>query len=700
MDFDASLTQTIEDSFTQYAGAVIQSRALVDVRDCVKPSARQIYWCLYTDKFTSDKPFKKTLKAVGSSMRVYIHGDASCEGIIMRSGQPFSLRYPLVEVEGSYGNQTETGNWAASRYTSSRLSPLANYLIDETDKYTIDEWADNYDDTEQYPRVLSSLGFYNIVNGSFGIAVGLASSIPQFNLKEVNDAMIALLKDPDIDEDKIICLPDFATGGTIINKDEVVESLKKGTGKAAIIQAKIDYDEKDNCLVVSELPYGVYTNTICTELEKLAEKNDNFPIVRINDLTGEQVCIKLYLNKVSKPQDIIEYLYQNTSLQSSYSINLTMLQEGRFPQVYRWKDALIEHLRHESNVYTKMYQHLIAIYTDKLYTFAALIKAVQRIDEVVSIIKKASSTKEANKALQERLQIEEKYAKAILDMRLARLTKLELESLIDERDKIFAEKQHIANILSDKDLFIAEMVKRFQEVSKKFGDNRRTQVIQKEIVAPQKTKKEKVAEPVVVCYTENGYIKSVPAAKYRKVDGNLGCIETTTDGYIQIYNTTKVYRLKVSSIKQCLASEKGTALGIILGTGLTHIRMIAANGEDKDVIAVSKSGRIKKFNTSLFNGTTQNIRGQEYFPKNETMFIESSQDKYVTFVTNNNKTLSCDTSVLKCGGKASTGRVGIKLDDEDVVIKAIFRDVKPSVVSTFGTKGKKNIIDNKIKINI
>ena len=690
MDFNVSLTQTIEDSFTQYAGAVIQSRALVDVRDCVKPSARQIYWCLYTDKFTSDKPFKKTLKAVGSSMRVYIHGDASCEGIIMRSGQPFSLRYPLIEVEGSYGNQTETGNWAASRYTSSRLSPLANYLIDETDKYTIDEWADNYDDTEQYPRVLSSLGFYNIVNGSFGIAVGLASSIPQFNLKEVNDAMIALLKDPNIDENKIICLPDFATGGTIINKNEVVESLKKGTGKAAIIQAKIDYDEKDNCLVVSELPYGVYTNTICTELEKLAEKDDNFPIVRINDLTGEQVCIKLYLNKVSNPQNIIEYLYQNTSLQNSYSINLTMLREGRFPQVYRWKDALIEHLRHESNVYTKMYQHLIAIYTDKLYIFAALIKAVQRIDEVVNIIRKAFSTKEANKALQELLQIEEKYAKAILDMRLARLTKLELESLIDERDKIFAEKQRIANILNDKDLFIEEMVKRFQEVNKKFGDNRRTRVIQKEIVTSQKTKKEKVAEPVIVCYTNNGYIKSIPAAKYRKVEGNLGCIETTTDGYIQIYNTQKVYRLKVDTIKQCLASEKGTALGTILGTGLTHIRMIAASGEDKDVIALSKSGRIKKFNTSLFNGTTQNIKGQDYFPKNDILFVFQPTEKYLSLISVNGNNLCCKIDDLKNSGKASTGRIGIKLNQEDSLFAYKQEKTPTSFLATIGTKGKKD----------
>lgn len=689
MDFNTSLTQTIEDSFTQYAGAVIQSRALVDVRDCVKPSARQIYWCLYTDKFTSDKPFKKTLKAVGSSMRVYIHGDASCEGIIMRSGQPFSLRYPLVEVEGSYGNQTETGNWAASRYTSSRLSPLANYLIDETDKYTIDEWAYNYDDTEQYPRVLSSLGFYNIVNGSFGIAVGLASSIPQFNLKEVNDAMIALLKDPDIDEDKIICLPDFATGGTIINKDEVVESLKKGTGKAAIIQAKIDYDVKDNCLVVSELPYGVYTNTICTELEKLAEKDDNFPIVRINDLTGERVCIKLYLSKVSKPQDIIEYLYQNTSLQSSYSINLTMLREGRFPQVYCWKDALIEHLRHEEEVYIRCYEHEQEELYHKIKILNALRLAAKNIDVVIENIKSAESSQEANSNLQKILQIDEEQSKAILDMKLSRLSKLEIDDIEQKLNKNMDRLAEVKDILSNKDRLYSVMINRFNEVSKQFGDSRRTRVIQKEIVAPQKTKKEKAVESVVVCYTDNGYIKSIPAAKYRPANGNLGCIEITTDGYIQIYNTTKVYRLKVSSIKQCLASEKGTALGTILGTGLTHIRMIAANGEDKDVIAVSKSGRIKKFNTSLFNGITQNIRGQEYFPKNETMFIESSQDKYVTFVTNNNKTLSCDTSVLKCGGKTSTGRVGIKLDDEDVVIKAIFRDVKPSVVSTFGTKGKK-----------
>lgn len=165
----SNLTPIISDSFVQYAGAVLQSRALVDARDCLKPSARQIFYCLYTDGFIHSKPFKKTLKAIGSAMRVYIHGDSSCEGVIMRAGQPFAMRYPLIEVEGSYGNLMESGNWAAPRYTASRLSALAEYLFTDIKKDTLDEWRINYDDTEYYPSVLTSKGFFNIVNGSYGM---------------------------------------------------------------------------------------------------------------------------------------------------------------------------------------------------------------------------------------------------------------------------------------------------------------------------------------------------------------------------------------------------------------------------------------------------------------------------------------------------------------------------------------------------
>lgn len=694
MDYQTSLEETINESFSQYAGAVIQSRALVDARDCVKPSARQIYHCLYTDGFTADKPFKKTLKAIGSAMRVYIHGDSSCEGIIMRSGQPFSLRYPLIEVEGSYGNLTESGNWAASRYTSARLSPLANYLLQDTDHYSIDEWIDNYDDTEQYPRVLSSLGFYNIVNGSFGIAVGLASSIPQFNLVEVNDALIKLLSTSDatkVKDEDLICLPDFATGGTIINKDEVVRSLLGGAGKPCIIQAKIEYDDKDNCLVVTELPYGVYTNTICTELEKLSQKSDNFGIVRINDLTGESVCVKLYLSKTKTvdPQQMIEYLYANTSLQSSYSINLTMLKDGRQPHVYTWKEALLEHLNHEQATYIKCYTHELEYLRYKLKIVEGIIAAIQHIDEVITIIKQSDSTKAANIGLQNLLSIDADQVKAILDMKLSRLTKLEVSDFQEKQQKLVTRIFEIEEILKDEKLLKKQMIKRFKEVSKKFGDKRRTTVIQKDLpVTKSKAKQVKTPESVVVCYTENGYVKSIPAAKYRKVDGNLGGISASTDGYIQIYNTTKVYRLKVDTIKQCLASEKGTPLGVLLGTGLTHIRHVVLCGEDKDLIAVSKSGRVKKFNTTIFNGSTQSLRGLEYFPKNESVFVTDSPDTYLTFKTEGGKVLSCDISGLKTSGKASTGRVGIKLEAEDTVSGCEVTDTPAAHLGSLGAKGR------------
>ena len=217
----AEMKKIIEESFTQYAGAVLQSRALVDVRDCLKPSARQIFYCLYTDKFTYDKPFKKTLKAIGSSSRMYIHGDSSCEGIIMRAGQPFAMRYPLVEVEGSFGNLMSSGSWAAPRYTGSRLSESSNILFNGIKKNTVEDWRDNYDNSEQYPSVLPSIGFYNIVNGTMGIGIGAASSIPSFNLREVNEAIIKLIEKPDSSFDEIVCYPDFPTGATILNKKEV-----------------------------------------------------------------------------------------------------------------------------------------------------------------------------------------------------------------------------------------------------------------------------------------------------------------------------------------------------------------------------------------------------------------------------------------------------------------------------------------------
>lgn len=686
----ANMTDIISQSFTQYAGAVIQSRALTDVRDCVKPSARQIYYCLYTDGFTSNKPFKKTLKAIGSAMRTYIHGDSSCEGVIMRSGQPFAMRYPLVEVEGSYGTQMETENWAASRYTSSRLSPIANYLLDETKQYAIDEWADNYDNTEKYPRVLSSLGFYNIVNGSSGIAVGVSSSIPQFNIKEVNDALITLIENPDAEFDDIYCAPDFATGGVIINESEVKESLKKGKGKACCVQSVIQKDNKNHVLIVKELPYGVYTNTICKEIDEFVQKNPDCGIVDINDLTGEDVCIKIYLSPRTKVDDIIALLYQNTSLQKSIGINMLMLKDGRFPQIFGWKEALVEHLNHEKKVYINVYRHRLEQLLYKQKIDKAIILAIQNIDTVIQKIRDSNSSSEALDNLKKLLPIDNDQAQAILKIQLNKLAKLEESNYVNDLEKIETEISRIQNILGSEELLDEEIIKRLKEVSDKFGDERRTKIIDK---ADSKVVNKKVSYPVAVSLDAFGYLKKV------KINGgqNLTKMKTTvSDNLVNLYSSFgKMYRIKLDRISECGQSDKGTALGAILNLASgERILAFSINNVDEKCIFVSKLGKIKLMHSKLVDSNTQNLKGIQVMKlaeNDELIGIKTTTDDIdIGVVTNSDFGMRINSNKLTESGKASSGRILIKLKDGEEVVKVSYGNSVSTIPQcNFGTRGKR-----------
>lgn len=473
----SDIKNVVEESFIGYAGAVLQNRALVDVRDALKPSARQIFYCMETDKFIASKPFKKTLKAVGSAMRMYIHGDSSCEGVIMRAGQPFAMRYPLVEIEGSYGNLMESGNWAASRYTSARLSSLASFLFKDIDKDTIDEWRDNYDDTEKYPAVLPCKGYYNLCNGTMGIGVGAASSIPQFNLKELNIALIRLLVNPNIDFDSICCMPDFATGGILLNAAEVKESLRKGTGASCRLRSVIEYDKAENCFVVTEIPYGVYTNTICGQLEEILESDQNPGISRFNDLTGATPLIKIYLNKGANSAKVLQWLYKNTSLEYYYGVNFTMLEDGRYPRVFGFKEALLSYLEHQKIVYRRSFEFDLAKIAARLNIINGLLIAIADIDNVIKIIKNSKTKEEARQGLIAAYNFNLEQVKAILDMKLSRLTNLETADLQTEKGELMREQQRIEGILADTKLLYAEIEKDLRAVMNKFGDARRTQIV-------------------------------------------------------------------------------------------------------------------------------------------------------------------------------------------------------------------------------
>lgn len=474
---NVALKETIEQSFKQYSGAVIQSRALVDVRDGLKPSARQIFYSMYLNKLTHKNPFKKTNNAVGLAMvDFYIHGDSSCEGIIMRASQPFAMRYPLIEVKGNNGTLLSSGSWAAMRYTESRLSPLADYLFSSIDKETIEEWRDNYEDTKQYPSVLPSKGFYNLVNGTSGIATGMASSVPQYNLKELNNALIHLIDNPDCSFDEIYCAPDFATGAILYNENEVKESMKNGTGFACKLRSVVDFDSKERCFVITEIPYSVYTDTICAQLEEIVNGEDNPGIERFNDLTGAKPLIKIYLGKKANPDKVLKYLYKNTSLQYHYGINFTMLDNGRFPKVFTWKEMLQAHIDHEKVIYRRGFEFDLNKIKKRIHIIDGLLICMANIEEVVQTIRNSSSTATAATALQTKFLLDAEQAKAVLDMKLSRLAHLEVQKLENEKADLEKKAELIEKILNDKQLFQEEIKKGWREVASKFGDARRTKI--------------------------------------------------------------------------------------------------------------------------------------------------------------------------------------------------------------------------------
>lgn len=674
-----NITPIIEESFGQYSGAVLQSRALVDVRDCLKPSARQIFYCLYTDKFIHTKPFKKTLKGIGSAMRMYIHGDSSCEGVIMRAGQPFAMRYPLVEVEGSYGNLMETGNWAAPRYTASRLSELSSKLFSDIEKNTIDEWRDNYDDTEKYPAVLPTKGFYNIVNGTMGIGVALASSIPAFNLKEVNEALIKLLWNPDIDFEEIYCAPDFPTGALLLNEEEVKESLRNGTGKACKLRSVIEYDSKDRCLIVTEIPYGVYTNTICGQLEQILDSDENPGIDRFNDLTAATPNIKIYLTKYANPSKVLRYLLKNTSLQFHYGINMTMLEDGRYPKVFGWKDALKAYLTHQAFVYRRGFLYDLNKIEARLFIIEGLKKAIDAIDDVVKAIKSAPSTAEANLALQKLLNIQEIQAKAILDLKLSRLTKLDVNKLIDEQKQLEVEAERIRKILVDEVLFNKEIEKDLRATAEKFGDTRRTKIlnVEKEEDEPLEEKQ------LSLTFTNEGAVfVNETSTLYSQRRGGIGSkfkldpgeyivdniVGKNTDTILFFGSQGNFYCLKMEDFVVEQKQYLNSLIEFKEGEELRAGAVLNSTNQKEFVLFVTKKGFLKKSNLLKYNLKVK--RGSKAInleENDEIVSVDFINDEDYGILTNNGLFSIITTKDVNPVGRIARGVIGIRLKGDDFV---------------------------------
>lgn len=677
-----NLTPIIKESFTQYAGAVLQSRALPDVRDMLKPSARQIFYCLYTDKFTHNKPFKKTLKAIGSAMRMYIHGDSSCEGILMRSSQDFAMRYPYIEVEGSNGDPVLSGNWSAPRYTSSRLSPLSEYLFKDIEKETIKEWRDNYDDTEQYPAILPTKGFYGIVNGGMGIGVGAAFSCPQFNLKEVNEALIKLLDNPEISFDEIYCAPDFASGAILLNEAEVKESLKKGEGLACKLRSVVSFDSGERCLIVTEIPYGVYTNTICGELNKILEDEANPGIERYNDLTKGTPIIKIYLKRAANPDKVLKYLYKNTSLQSHFGINLTMLENGRYPKVFGWKEALQAHINHEKEVYRRGFEFDLNKIEQRIHIIEGLLICLARIEEVIQTIKSSSSTITASKALCENFLLDEAQAKAVLDMKLSRLAHLEVEKLKNEKEKLEKDAAAIKEILSNTELFNEQLKNGWREVAKKFGDDRRTKVMNISINDEEPTE----IRQLVLNFTNYGNIYiSESSTLYTQKKGGVGTklklengeyvvsnrVGDNTDTVLFFSNRGNFYHTKMNELPVGEKIHISSLISIHSYEEIRAVTILSKNNNKQYIIFITKQGIIKKSSLNEYNiKRNGGARAIELNNNDEIISVLFVNDEPIGILTAKGNLLLTQTKDINTIGRISKGIKGIKLNEDDYVISA------------------------------
>lgn len=677
----SDMRKVIEDSFTQYAGAVLQSRALVDVRDCLKPSARQIFYSMKLHKFTHDKPFQKTPNPIGMALAdFYIHGDSSAEGIMMRASQRFAMRYPLTEVKGNGGNLYGSGTWAAPRYTETRLSGLANYLFADIDKDTIADWRDNYDNTKQYPAVLPTKGFFNIVNGTMGIGIGAASSIPQFNVKDVNKALEVLLLNPDASFEEIYCAPDFATGALLLNEKEIKDSLKKGQGYSCKLRSVVEWDNKEKCFIVTEIPYSVYTNTICGELETILNDDANNPgIERFNDLTGKDPLIKIYLKKGANPDRVLKYLYKNTSLQYHYGINMTMLKDGRFPRVFGWKEALQEHINHEKVVYRRGFEYDLAKIEKRIHILDGLLICIANIDEVVHIIKTSTNTAAASKNLRDKFLLDEEQAKAVLEMKLSRLANLEVKKLEDEREKLLKEAEQIQAILNDEQLFNNELIKGWREVAQKFGDARRTKVMNVENDEDEVVEKKQLS----LSFTNKGAVfVTETSSLYSQRRNGIGTkfkLETdefvvdnlvgeNTDTILFFTKKGMYFHMRMGAFN---VGEKQYLSNFGIGGDITAAALLNIKNADKHIVFITKNGIIKKSKLSEYNlKRSTGAQAIKLDDGDEIVSILFTNDERIGILSRDGQFIMIQSAPIKALGRLTRGIIGMKLNAGDYVVSA------------------------------
>ena len=610
------LDEEVKNSFLDYAMSVIVSRALPDVRDGLKPVHRRILYAFNDLGMTPDKPHKKSARLVGEVLGKYHpHGDSAVYEAMVRLAQDFTTRYRLVDGHGNFGSM-DGDSAAAMRYTEARLSPLALEMLRDLDKDTVD-FRLNFDESLEEPVVLPARFPNLLVNGSAGIAVGMATSIPPHNLTETINALELLIDRPDASDDELLNIikgPDFPTGGLILGTQGIRDAYLTGRGSIQIrgktcIETNKEGREK---LLITEVPYQQNKARL---IEKIADLVREKKIEGISELRDESdrngVRVVIELKRGFNPELILNQLYKFTPLQQSFSIIMLALVEGR-PRILTLRELLLAYLGHQKEVVTRRSQFLLNRALERAHLLEGLRIALDNLDRVIEIIRGSSDAKEARQSLMENFSLSEKQAQAILDMRLQRLTALERNKLEEEYRSVMEEIAYLRALLADETLIMKEVKREMQAIKKKFGDERMTQIVaqESEIDLEDLIREEKV----VVTHTNMGYIKRLPLDTYRSQHrGGRGIIAqtmrekdfidhlfvcSTKDLLLCFSNRGKVYPLKVYEIPESGRQARGTAIVNLLplekGEYITAVFPRVEYGEEDCIVMATQHGLVKK----------------------------------------------------------------------------------------------------------
>lgn len=699
-------------AYIDYAMSVIVSRALPDVRDGLKPVHRRILYTMYEDGLTSDKPYRKSATTVGDVLgRYHPHGDASVYDAMVRMAQTFSLRYPLVDGHGNFGSIDGDGA-AAYRYTEARMSKIAETMLTDIEKNTV-KFIPNFDDRLQEPAVLPAKIPALLVNGSSGIAVGMATNIPPHNLTEVINGIIKIIDEDEVTDEQLMQIikgPDFPTGGVILGREAIKQAYTTGRGKITV-RAEAEIEESSNGkqkIIVTSLPYQVNKAKLIENIANLVKEKRIEGIAELRDESDRENAVRIHigLKKDANARVVLNQLYKNTQMQDTFGIIMLALVDGE-PKVLTLRQCLDHYIDHRKHVILRRTQFDLDKALARAHILEGLKIALDNIDEVINIIR--SSYDDAKEKLMQRFGLSEIQAQAILDMRLKTLSGLQREKIEDEYNELMKLIAHLREILGSEKLVFQVIKEELIEVKEKYGDERLTKIV----AAEGELNEEDLIkeEQMVVAFTHFGYIKRMPIDTYksqRRGGKGITGIATREEDFVkQIFTTSthdtvlffsnkgKLYRLRGYEIPEAGRTAKGTAIVNLLsldaGEKISAIIPISNFEDGKYLLMATRNGLIKKTALQEYNSTRKTgLLAITLKDDDELIDVRLTDgEDNVVLVTSKGMCITFDEKDVRPVGRSAQGVLGIRLDEDDFVIgmESILADNKKATLLAITENG-------------